>query len=518
MEIINKCFFVFDVTFSYLDYILQNQNTKSMIQKFLYLEWKAFTRSASFATNLALKILMGFVAAYFILIFLAIGVGGFYILKKMNLDPIATVNKFIIYYVFMDLIIRSMLQKIPVLNIRPMLIFPIKKSTIVHFSLGKTVLSFFSLVHGFFLVPFCVVLIIEGYDIVSILLWFSAMFSLLYINNFINIILSNKDNLFVVFLVLATTLAGLQYYGYFIITDFTAPFFDAIFNTYWAFLVPVFALIVLYYFTFLYFKRNLYLDAGLASKHDIAKTEELSWLNQFGTIGTFLKNDIKLIKRNKRSKTTVGLSIMFLFYGLLFFTNSIEVYNNPVMHIFAGIFISGGFLITFGQFVPSWDSAYYQLMMTQNIPYKGYLSSKWWLMVIATIVTTTIASFYLYFGWQIYLTIIVGAIYNIGVNSHLVLLGGAYTKTPIDLSSGKGAFGDKKAFNVKTILISIPQLGLPVLLYWLGSTFFSPNVGLALVAALGIMGFALKNKAFSLIEKVYKSEKYATIAAYKQKG
>jgi hypothetical protein len=52
---------------------------------------------------------------------------------------------------------------------------------------------------------------------------------------------------------------------------------------------------------------------------------------------------IKLIKRNKRSKTTVGLSVMFLFFGFLFFTNSIEMYNNPIMHIFAGIFVSGGF-------------------------------------------------------------------------------------------------------------------------------------------------------------------------------
>jgi hypothetical protein len=103
------------------------------------------------------------------------------------------------------------------------------------------------------------------------------------------------------------------------------------------------------------------------------------------------------------------------------------------MHIFAGVFVSGGFLITFGQFVPSWDSAYYQLMMTQNIPYRGYLSSKWWLMVIATI-TTTIASFY--FGLHVYLTIVVAAIYNIEstlISFYLVVL----TKTPIDLSSGK---------------------------------------------------------------------------------
>jgi hypothetical protein len=489
-----------------------------MIQKFLYLEWKAFFRSASFATNLALKILMGFVAAYFIVIFLALGIGVFFILKKANLNPVTTVNKFMIYYLIADLIVRLLLQKIPVMNIRPLLIFPIKKSTIVHFSLGKTALSFFNIIHAFFLIPFSVVLIVQGYDPVAVILWFIAIVSFVYLNNFINIILSNKDNLFAIFATIAVALAGLHYYDYFNITYYTAPLFDALFNTYWAAAIPVLALIALYYLTFQFFKKNLYLDAGLSQKHDVAKTEDLVWLNQFGTIGTFLKNDIKLIKRNKRSKTTVGLSVMFLFYGFLFFTNSIEAYNNPIMHIFAGIFVSGGFLITFGQFVPSWDSAYYQLMMTQNIPYKGYLSSKWWLMVIATIVTTVVASFYLYFGWHTYLTIVVGGIYNIGVNSQLVLLGGAYTKTPIDLSSGKGAFGDKKAFNFKTMLISIPQLVLPVLLYWLGSKYGNANIGLAIVAAVGILGLALKGKAFSQIEKIYKSEKYATIVAYKQKG
>ena len=84
--------------------------------------------------------------------------------------------------------------------------------------------------------------------------------------------------------------------------------------------------------------------------------------------------------------------------------------------------------------------------------------------------------------------------------------------------TGKGAFGDKKAFNVKTMLISIPQLGLPVALYWLGSHFVSASVGLAFVAGAGMIGFAFRNPVFQLIEKIYKSEKYATIDAYKQKG
>jgi hypothetical protein len=404
------------------------------------------------------------------------------------------------------------------MNIRPLLVLPIKRAMIVHFSLGKTAISYFNIMHAFFFLPFSAVLLYEGYDVLSVIFWNLGIFALVYINNFLNIILSNKDQLFGIFLFVLAVLGGLHYYDYFDVTVYIAPFFDLLFHSKWMFLIPLLTLGVLYYLTFHYFKNELFLDAGLAVKGEIATTENLTWLNQFGTIGTFLKNDIKLIKRNKRSKTTIGLSVMFLFYGLLFFTNAVEVYNNPYMHIFAGIFVSGGFLITFGQFVPSWDSSYYQLMMTQNIPYKQYLNSKWWLMVIATVVTTIIASFYLYFGWKIYLIVVVAAIYNIGFNAYLVLLGGAFTKTPIDLTSTKGAFGDKKAFNVKTMLVSIPQMALPVFLYWLGSVLVSANFGLGLVALTGLIGFALKDKVFMLIERIYKKEKYDTIAAYKQKS
>lgn len=489
-----------------------------MIKKFIYLEWKAFTRSASFGTNLAMKILIGFLMIYFSIVFIGMGVGAFYILKEMNMEPLITVNKFLIYYFLSDLAIRLLMQAIPVLNIKPLLVLPFKKPTIVHFSLGKTALSFFNWVHAFFFIPFSVVLAIEGYNIISIMLWFVAVYSLVYINNFLNIILSNIDKLFVVFIALILALGTVQYYKIFDITNLTTPVFEKFYDTKWMFLIPVLILIGLYIFTFKYFKNNLFLDAGLSKKEDIAATENLSWLNQFGILGTFLKNDIKLIKRNKRSKMTIFMSIMFLFYGLLFFSGGIETYNNPTMHIFGAIFVSGGFLFTFGQFVPSWDSSYYQLMMTQNIPYKGYITSKWWLIVIATVISTIVASFYIYFGLQYYVIIVVGAIYNIGVNSHLVLLGGAYTKTPVDLSSASGAFGDKKAFNVNVMLLTIPKLLLPIVLYWIGFKINGPNLGLAFVGLAGVLGFVLRNKVFSLIEKRYKVEKYSTINAYKQKN
>ncbi len=488
-----------------------------MFKHFIRLQWKSFFRAASFKTNLGFKILMIFGALYFIVVFLALGVGSFFIIEDAKLgDPLRVVNQFIIYYLLMDLYARYMFQKMPIMNIKPLLYMPFKKSAVVKYSLGKTVLSFFNWMHAFFFVPFSIVLIIKGYDPLSVIGWHVGLMALFYCNNFINIMMNNQDRIFYPMVVILAVLGLCQYNGWFDVTIYTAPIFDSFFDMPWSAALPVLALIGLIYASFNYFKKHMYLDGGLATKHTEAKTEDYTWLNRFGNLGTFLKNDIKLIKRNKRSKTTVLLSVLFLFYGFIFFTGSIEVYEGPVWRIFAGIFISGGFLFSFGQFVPSWDSSYYPLMMSQNIKYSEYLTSKWYLIIIATAISTVIASFYLYFGWEVYMAIVVGAIYNIGVNSYLVLWGGAYIKTPIDLTSNKKAFGDKQAFNVKTLILTIPKLLLPLLVYAAGHYLINPTAGYIAVALSGILGFAFKDRVFKMIEKIYKKEKYKTLLAYKQ--
>ncbi|WP_088340010.1 DUF5687 family protein [Robiginitalea sediminis] len=490
-----------------------------MFRHFIRLQWKSFVRSASFKTEIWFKILMALGAIYFLLVFLSLGVGSYFIIEKAGLgDPLRVVNRFMIYYLAFDLYLRYMLQKMPVMNIRPLLYLPFKKSEVVRYSLGKTLLSFFNISHAFFFIPFSIVLLVKGYPVLSVLGWHLACFALIFANNFLNILINNVDRIFYPLILVLALLGVAQYYGWFDVTAYTAPVFDLFYDQPWTALLPWVLLVVAAVSAFRYFKKHLYLDAGLSTKQEVGRTEDYTWLNRFGNMGTFLKNDIKLIKRNKRSRTTVLVSFLFLFYGFFFFTGSVEAYDNPAMQVFAGIFVSGGFLFTFGQYVPSWDSAYYPLMMSQNIRYREYLNSKWWLIVIATLVSTVLAVFYLYFGWKAYLAIIVGAIYNLGINSYLVLWGGAYIKTPIDLGSNKKAFGDKQAFNGKTLLLILPKLLLPILVYLLGDWLWNETAGYLLVALFGILGFSFKDRVFQLIEKIYKKEKYKTLLAYKQKG
>ncbi|MAZ26816.1 MAG: hypothetical protein CL868_07025 [Cytophagaceae bacterium] len=489
-----------------------------MLKHFIKLEWKSFFRAASFQTNLVLKIFMVFGALYFMAMFVAMAIGAYFGLEKAGYEPLGMVNKFLIYYFVVDLLMRYFFQKMPVINIQPLLLLPFKKSKIVSYALGKTAISFFNIIHAFFFIPFSIVLIANGYDAMSVLCWNLGLIFMVYVNNFINVFFNNKMLLVSIAIAVVATLGVLQYYAYFDITDFTQPFFQNFYEVHWWFVIPLGVLVVMTYLAFNYFNARLYLDAGLSAKAKIAKTENLEWLDRFGKMSTFLKNDIKLIKRNKRSRTTVIMSVVFLFYGMLFFTGAIESYDNPFMKIFAGIFVSGGFLFSFGQFVPSWDSSYYPLMMTQNIRYREYLFSKWLLVVLATAASTVIAVFYLYFGWEAYAAVLVCGIYNMGVNGHLVLLGGAFIKTPIDLSSNKKAFGDTSAFNVKTLLITVPKLLLPIILYAIGHFTLGPAFGYILIAITGVCGFALRDFMFKKIENIYKAEKYKTVAAYKQKN
>ncbi len=472
-----------------------------MISKFISLEWKAFIRSSSFGSNLAIKIIMGFLGLIMVLYFLLIGVGAYFLIKEeLNLDPFVTINQYLIFYLLIDLVVRYFLQKMPIIKIKPLLHLPIKKNKIINFGIAKSMFSFFNIIHAFFFIPFSVVLIVKGnYPVINILGWHLTILALIYSNNFINIFVNSKDIVFYAILAVILAFLGLLYFDVFDVTQYTAGFFKWFYDLPYLALLPLIFAFILYKLAFNYFKAHFYLDAGLAKEVKIAENDNLTYLNRFGSMATFLKNDIRLIKRNKRSKTTVLMSVLFIFYGLLFFTGSIEAYKGPFWRIFAGIFVSGGFLFSFGQFVPSWDSAYYPLMMSQNIKYKDYLESKWYLMVIATVISTVLATFYLFWGWQAYAAVVVGAIYNIGLNSHVVLWGGAYIKTPIDLTSNKKAFGDKKSFNAKTLLLIVPKLLLPMAIYALGHFLHGELLGFMLVALCGLLGFLFKNKVFKNI-------------------
>lgn len=488
-----------------------------MFTQFFKLEWKQYFRSSYWQKGIALKIIMGFFALYMMLSFLALGIGSFFILKKTmpDSDPLQTVNSFLLFAVFGDLIFRYLMQKLPVMDIKPLLILPIRKTKLVHYVLGKSTFSAFNIFSLFFYIPFAVVLITQDYDITGVLGWLAAMILLTQCGNFTNFII-NKNN--IAFWGLATVLIGtigLQYFGIYDVTTLSQSIFDGLVANPIYVVVPFGLLIMLYIVNFKVLKGQLFLDDAIKEKVKEANTVDLSWANRFGEMAPFIKNEIRLIWRNKRTKTVFLMSFLFVLYGLIFFTQ--ETYQKmPAMLVFASLFVTGGFVLNYGQFIPAWESAYYKMLMSQNLSYRKYIESKWFLMSIMTTILFVLATPYLYFGLDIYLMIAAGALFNVGCNTLVLLYAGSFNRKQIDLNAS--GFGNTQGTSAKQFIIIIPVMLVPVGIFYGVYFFFGLNAGLTAIATLGFIGLVSRNYFLNLITQKYIRDKYAAISAFNQKA
>ncbi len=490
-----------------------------MIAHFLRLEWKQYFRSSYWQTGIALKIIMGFFALYFLVMFLGAGLAGYYLIEKQfpNTDPLNLVNSFLLYAIFADLIFRYMMQKLPVMNIKPMLILPIKKSKLVHFVLGKSAFSFFNIMPLFFYVPFSIVLIKEGHTTAGSLSWLFAMILIIQSSNFLNFLI-NKNN--IVFWSTVVTVGGLvllQRFEIFDVTIYSQLLFDTIYNNPLLSLLGVALLTILYYFNYKQLRANVYLDAAISEKVKEATSADLSWTERLGDIAPFIKNDIRLIWRNKRTKTVFIMSFLFVLYGFVFFGNPTFREKMPTFLIFASLFVTGGFVLNYGQFIPAWDSSHYKMLMTQNVRYRKFLESKWFLMVAITGVLYILSTIYLVaYGTEEFLMITAAAIYNIGFNSLFLLYAGSFNRKRIDLE--KSGFSNMQGTSATQFIIILPIMGVPMLIFWLFSATISFNAGLIAIAVFGIISLFLKNYFMNIIEAKYIRDKYAAIKAFDQKA
>lgn len=488
-----------------------------MISHFLRLEWKQYFRSAAFGKSVGMKILLGFFALYFIVTFALLGFGGYYILKETfpDIDPLVKVNAFLLFAITGDLIFRYLMQKLPVLNIKPLLVLPIPKNKIVHFILAKSALSFFNIVSLFFYIPFSLILIKEGYPVTNVLGWLFSMILIVQCINFLNFLVNNNNK---VLSALITLLLGgflIQYFNVFDLPGFVGKGFDFIYENPYMVVAFLGVLIFLYYSLYNQLKNQVYLDAAISEETKEAKTADLSFADKLGDVAPFIKNDLRLMWRNKRTKSSTWMLLLGLLYGLIFYPNPVYQ-DQEFFFIFIGIFSTGIFLINFGQFIPAWDSGYYNMLMTQNFKYERYLKSKFTIMSISVVILFLLGIPYVYFGWKILIVHFVAMIYNIGVNTHVILYGGTFNRKRINLDE-KAAFNYQGTGAVQW-LIGIPLMLVPMGIFALLNWLVSFEIAAVSLAILGFIGIALHKRLMTAITKRYIKNKYVMVHAFKQES
>lgn len=488
-----------------------------MIKHFLNLQWKEYFRSSYWQKNLALNILLVFFALYMVGLFVFFGIFLFKILTKFypDQDPFVVANSFIFFWILGEIGMRFFLQKLPVMSVKPLLTLPIKRSTIVNFVLGKSALSFFNFFPLFLTIPFSVTLIKNGYPTSQVLTWLATMIIISLIANFLNFILeafsAERELSFLPLIIFVGGFYALDFFGIISFTELVGNGMLAISNNPIYILIPAVILVALYSFNFKILRQKLFLDSGLKTKVKDVEVADLSWTKRFGDIAPFMQLDLKLIWRNKRTKSMAMLMVIGLLYGLFFYPQ--PIYRDMTfMFAFIGIFSTGFFLINFGQFIPAWDSGYYKMLMSQNIKYEQYLRSKWILMTMSVVIMFILGIPYVYFGYKILIAHFAAAVYNVGVNTHVIMWGGSFNRKKIDLDK-KAAFNYQGTGAVQW-LIGIPLMIVPMALFGLLDWLVSFEVAITVLLVLGIAGMLLHKKLMEIITQKYLDSKYKMIAAF----
>jgi hypothetical protein len=281
-----------------------------------------------------------------------------------------------------------------------------------------------------------------------------------------------------------------------------------------AFILPVAMAVLAYINNYRFLYKNLFLE-DIVAKGKKKESSDYSFLNKFGAVGELIGLDIKMILRNKRPRSVAMITLMFLLYGFIFYNKQYIQKGQWGFLLFGAIFITGMFIINYGQFLFAWQSAHFDGLMAGNLNVKTYIKSKFVLFTAVCTVALLISSFYGLMNWKILLVQLAAYLYNIGINSVISVYFATYSYKSIDI--GKGAAFNYQGMGAEKWLYSIVVLLIPFIIYWPLEFFFNTWTGIIVLAVLGLICFLLQDWWIDLLTKEFFKRKYKILGGFREK-
>ena len=485
-------------------------------------QWKEYFRSSIWQKNVALNIIMGIGFLYFIINFLLLGIFAKDVLREIfpDEDPVIKFNGFLLYFMGLDMLLRFLMQGVPTLSIQPYLHLPAKRSSLMHYLLCKSLVNPINYFYFLIFIPFAINGVSYYYDFHTAIVWLLSILMIVWFDNFIITYfkrqLGIKPLFTLSFAIVFLSLFFLDYFKIFSLRNVSEVIFTKIMIQKTLVLILALMVIVVYYLNLSFLKKNAYIEEiGKKFAKKSVNAKDISFIKQFGVIGELLNLEIKLMLRNKRGKTLLYMTPIFVCYGFFFYPNKMYM-DLGGMLVFIGIFISGGFMLSYGNYLFSWESGYFDLIMSNNIDYKKYFKEKFILLATATAIAYILTLFYAFFNIKLLYINTACFIYNIGFNIHVLIYFSLSNKKYIDLN--KQAAFNYQGVSAKNFVVMLPALVLPIFLYFPFSFFISPLAGLIVLSSIGVLGLLLHNKIVNYIVKEFHNKKYEMAEGFRQRS
>lgn len=460
-----------------------------MTLTFLIHQSKAFWRSKNTGKSIAMRIVMGILILYLLLNVIVVAFVMDRILEMTfpNQEIIQSFNSLLLYYFLIDLLMRFQMQELPTLAVRPYLHLRINKNQLINYLSLTSLGTAFNLSPILLTLPFLIKVILPEHGPAGISAFIIAIIGLTLTNHFFSLWLKRKVNLNAVWMLiffgtLILFVALDFYFNLFSISSLSAQIFNSLIASPIYCFIFLFAAGIIYLINYRYLKSNLYLEELHSADVSHKSSTEIPFLGRFGIAGDLAANELKLILRNKRPRSVITMSLFFMFYGLIFY-NRPDFSAYPI--IFCGMFMTGIFIINYGQFMFSWQSAHFDGILVSKVRAKDFFRAKFLLFTMFSTLSFLLTIPYVYFGWRVLVIHFIMFIWNLGVNTLLVLFFANRNYRRIDLS--KGSALNWEGVGVSQWILTIPLLLGPFIIYLPFNMLDYPEAGLATIGLIGLL-------------------------------
>ena len=181
--------------------------------------------------------------------------------------------------------------------------------------------------------------------------------------------------------------------------------------------------------------------------------------------------------------------------------------------VFVGTFITGFFFLNYGQFLLSWNSGFFDFVLTRKSTFKDYLEAKYLLFLSTSTIAFVLSLAYGYFGWKIILINLCAFLFNIGINVFVVMRISMFRPKKIDLN--KRAAFNYEGVGAAQFLIVIPIMILTYVIYTPLAIMGHEIVGIALTGAAGLIGFIFRHKSLDALTKYFITNRHKIAAGFR---
>lgn len=478
-------------------------------------------RAPGYYKNVLINIFIGIGVLYWFVIFLVLGFALRSILLEIDTQytPVEALMGGYIYLIIIGISMRFMIQSLNTINLPPYQVLPIKRKTLVNYLIFKPLFNPINYIIVVTITPFSFrsamagdITILQSFMLIAssvIMVWFDILMAVFLKRRF-----GASFWGYVAVALVLLGLAGLEYFGIVPLFELSVDVFNFLALNPLGLILMLSIVGTAYGLNKWFFAKYYYAEKfNDKTPTSTDSTANFSFMNRFGHIGELIALNLKLILRHKRTKSMFITSILFLAYGLLFYTTDIYAERYGWL-FFAALFVVGSFMLIFGQMAISWNAEHFDYLMTRKLDTFTYISANYYMLNSLTIIAFILTTPYFFFGTDIVLLHFAALLYNLGVNSAFFVIAAPYNTKRLQLS--KGTSMSFQGTTYKSFIVLIPIMLLPLGLINLFAAFGYWKVGVWILAILGAVCIALHRSILRLANKILVQRKYALCEGFRK--